>query len=45
MAKVKLRCPDCEKGYRITTKKDGTTRCNFCGYAGNKDEFIVKEDK
>lgn len=43
MDKIKLRCPACQKGYKLTTKKDGTTRCHLCGFEGKREVFEIKE--
>jgi uncharacterized protein (DUF983 family) len=40
---IHLRCPSCGKGYKLSTRKDGTTRCHLCGHEDNKEAFIVKE--
>ncbi len=41
--KIILKCPTCGKGYRLTSKKDGSTRCGICGYEAERKEFEVKE--
>ena len=40
---LKLRCPKCGKGYRITTDQQGNSKCGYCGYKGEREEFEVKE--
>ncbi len=42
---MKLKCPKCDKSYKLTTTKDGITRCSYCGYAGLAKEFFVEEKK
>ena len=45
MERVKLECPYCGKGYRITSKKNNTSRCGICGHEGDSLEFIKHELK
>lgn len=45
---MKLMCPNCEKGYKLTSKKEKKTgriltRCGYCYYEDLQEKFIVKE--
>jgi len=37
---VIVKCPQCGKGYRVTTGASGKSRCGLCGYAGPASEFL-----
>ena len=36
--KIIMRCPECCHT-SVTTNKDGTTFCRYCGYKGKVEEF------
>lgn len=37
-AKIIMRCPECTHT-SVTSNKDGTTFCRYCGYKGQIGEF------
>jgi len=37
---VIVKCPQCGKGYKVTTGASGKSRCGLCGYHGDTSEFL-----